>query len=72
MISKGCIQPLLILLSTQDLTVRRQAAAAMRDLASNLSFKATMAEEGFSLSRFLSRVFVYLSLFNVKVVFSEP
>jgi hypothetical protein len=59
-------------LSTQDLTVRRQAAAAMRDLASNLSFKATMAEEGFSLSRFLSRVFVYLSLFNVKVVFSEP
>ena len=47
MISKGCLQPLLILLSTQDLVVRQQSAAAVRDLASNLTYKATMAEEGF-------------------------
>jgi hypothetical protein len=46
MIAKGCLQPLLILLSTQDLVVRQQSAAALRDLASNLAFKATLAEEG--------------------------
>ena len=46
MISKGCLQPLLILLATQDLVVRQQAAAALRDLSSNLNYKATMAEEG--------------------------
>lgn len=60
MISKGCLQPLLILLSTQDLVVRQQSAAAVRDLASNLTYKATMAEEGFKENnRFRRLIFNY-------------
>ena len=37
---------MLILTQTTELETNRQAAAAMRDLASNINYKAIMAEEG--------------------------
>ena len=45
-ISRKGLGPLHTLTMTQDIDVNRQAVAALRDMASNLNFKAIMAEQG--------------------------
>ena len=45
-VGKGGLEPLQFLTRSHDLASQRQAAAAMRDLASNVNYKAIMAEEG--------------------------
>ena len=43
-VGKGGLEPLQFLTRSHDLASQRQAAAAMRDLASNVNYKAIMAE----------------------------
>jgi hypothetical protein len=42
----GGLEPLQLLTRSHDLASQQQAAASLRDLASNINYKAIMAEEG--------------------------